>query len=433
MLVSCGEISILSDPWYSGDAFHKGWNLLHETSDQEARKLLGKTTHIWLSHEHPDHFSVKFFKVFKNEIINNKIIVLFQKTHDQRVVNFLRANEIKYQEISFDRHTKLAHSISVTCIKDGFYDSALLIQNGSEKILNLNDCEINNKKRVLEVKKITGEVDVLLTQFSYAAWKGGRKNVSWRKKAAKEKLDTVKLQASVFKPAYLIPFASYIYFSNHENFYLNDASNSPGDVLDLFSEEDINVCIMQPQDVLGGADENLNIIKAKEFWDSKYRDIHETKLNQYDLVDLTDLKKAFYEYADRIRQNNSYVVMQLLKIVSPVRVFQSVEIFLTDLNVSVKFDYLKNEFNVVKQDFPMLSMRSESLYFVFKNSFGFDTLTVNGCFEEERANGFVTATKTLAIENLNNLGIRVKLGTLFNFYIIKLFLTRLYRVTRNLD
>ena len=78
-------------------------------------------------------------------------------------------------------------------------------------------------------------------------------------------------------------------------------------------------------------------------------------------------------------------------------------------------------------------MRSESLNFIFKNSFGFDTLTVNGCFEEVAKNGFVSATKTLAIENLNNLGIKIELKTLFNFSIIKLFLSRLYRVARKLD
>ena len=28
IIVSDGEIGVLSDPWYTGDAFHKGWNLL---------------------------------------------------------------------------------------------------------------------------------------------------------------------------------------------------------------------------------------------------------------------------------------------------------------------------------------------------------------------------------------------------------------------
>jgi hypothetical protein len=69
---------------------------------------------------------------------------------------------------------------------------------------------------------------------------------------------------------------------------------------------------------------------------------------------------------------------------------------------------------------------------LFSNSFGFDTLTVNACFEEGRAGGFVAATKSLAIENLNNLGILVTSALIFNFSIIKLFISRLYRVAKKI-
>jgi L-ascorbate metabolism protein UlaG (beta-lactamase superfamily) len=61
VLVSNEQVSLLSDPWYQGDAFHKGWNLIHEFSDDEIINLLGRVTHIWISHEHPDHFSISFF------------------------------------------------------------------------------------------------------------------------------------------------------------------------------------------------------------------------------------------------------------------------------------------------------------------------------------------------------------------------------------
>ena len=78
---------------------------------------------------------------------------------------------------------------------------------------------------------LTGEVDVLLTQFSFAAWKGGKENKKWRTEAADEKLNTMQLQINKFNPKYIIPFASYIYFSNEENFYLNDSSNKPDQIL----------------------------------------------------------------------------------------------------------------------------------------------------------------------------------------------------------
>ena len=64
------------------------------------------------------------------------------------------------------------------------------------------------------------------------------------------------------------------------------------------------------------------------------------------------------------------------------------------------------------------SVWSTTVNYLFNNSFGFDTLTVNACFEEGRPGGFVAATKSLAIENLNNLGIYVRPSLIFNFSII---------------
>ena len=218
VIISHGKTSLLSDPWYYGDAFHKGWNLLVEQNKIDIKKILNDINYIWISHEHPDHFSVKFFLDFKELIIENSIVVLFQKTRDKRVVNFLRGQKIAVQEIEFNELTTINDDISLICIKDGFYDSALFVKTPDTKILNLNDCEVNSAERANEICEITGKCDVLLTQFSYAAWKGGKQNIKWRKLAAREKLESIKIQLDTFKPINLIPFASYIYFSNKNNF-----------------------------------------------------------------------------------------------------------------------------------------------------------------------------------------------------------------------
>ena len=60
LLVRCGSVSLLSDPEHPGDAFHKGWSLIHELQDEEIYTLLSDVSHIWISHEHPDHFSISF-------------------------------------------------------------------------------------------------------------------------------------------------------------------------------------------------------------------------------------------------------------------------------------------------------------------------------------------------------------------------------------
>tara|TARA_B100001057_G_scaffold55826_1_gene49561 strand:- start:88 stop:1425 length:1338 start_codon:yes stop_codon:yes gene_type:complete len=432
VVVSDGKISVLSDPWFLGDAFHKGWNLLHETNEDEIKKLLQKITHIWVSHEHPDHFSISFFQNYSQILRNNSIKILFQKTNDKRVFKFLNSKGLDVQELEFNKILKLSDNYNVTCIKDGFYDSGLLINSHGEKILNLNDCEITTSNRANEVLKLTGNVDVLLTQFSYAAWKGGINNKQWRINAAQEKINSMSLQVETFQPKYVIPFASFFYFSNKENFYLNDSANKPEQLKDKLKKYSEKLVIMAPKDILGGKMESLNNVKAINFWKNKYEKLSDLSLNQFSTTDLNIINNSFKTYCERIEKNNNLFLIKIIRYLSPIKAFKPIIVKITDLNLNLKFDYVRKIFSQTSEQ-AMLSMKSESLNFIFKNSFGFDTLTVNGCFEEVQKGGFVKATKTLAIENLNNLGIKIELKTLFNISIIKLFLTRLYRVSKKLD
>lgn len=433
VLISYDNVGILSDPWYSGSAFHKGWNLLYENKEKDIKDILNKTTHLWISHEHPDHFSVPFFKTYSNLIKLKKIKILFQKNKDKRVISFIKSIGLDFFELDFNKEIFLSQHTRVICIKDGFYDSGLLIKNRNETILNLNDCEINTPDRTNEVRSIVGKVDILLTQFSFAAWKGGEKNTKWRKDAALEKIKTMELQMNIFSPKIVIPFASFIYFSNEINFYLNDAVNTPKEIIEYFNKKGQNLLIMKPKDVLGGKLEKYDNKKAVKFWESNYKKINKKKLNKYITINTKEISIAYLSYLTRIHNKNNLTLMRFLRFFSPIKVFHPVAIYLLDLKVCVDFDLLYNRivFNSPKD--PMITMHSESLYFLFKNTFGFDTLTVNGCFEEKQKNGFVNSTKTLAIENLNNLGIYISVKTLIDLHTIKLFLRRLYRVSRKLE
>lgn len=432
VIIKGTNISLLSDPWYQGDAFHKGWNLLCETHDDQIINILNKVTHIWISHEHPDHFSVPFFKKFSKQINERKIKILFQDTKDKRVVKFLENLLFECVELSDNINLKLDESFSVTCIKDGFYDSALLVTNKDEKILNLNDCDITNLSKAKEIFSKTGEVDVLLTQFSYAAWKGGVANKKWRVQAAFEKLNTMDLQISIFSPKIVIPFASFVYFSNRENLYLNDSINKPTDVVNRFKECKANIIIMQPNDLIGGDFEDFSNKKAIDFWNQHYSEINEKKINAYEIINYELINKSFINYCTRISIKNNMSFIAIIRSISPIPFFKAVIVKILDLNITIKFDYVSKKIEKSREA-PMICLNSESLNFLFNNSFGFDTLTVNGCFEEGRVGGFVAATKSLAIENLNNLGIFVTPSLIFNFSIIKKLMIGLYRVARKIN
>ena len=246
VLISHPEISLLSDPWYQGDDFHKGWNLIHKLTDDEIWRLLEKVNHIWISHGHPDHFSIMLFKTFCREIKSNGIQIIFQETYDKRVETFLSKSGYSLDIDRFNSWTKLAADFEILCFKGGFYDSGLAIKTSDKMVLDLNDCEIKDHSRFEEVLNLTGKCDILLSQFSYTAWKGGKENLQWRQTAAKEKIKTLKLQAQYLKPKILVPFASYVYFSNNLNFYLNDSSNKPPDVVEAFINNDTTIKVLAP-------------------------------------------------------------------------------------------------------------------------------------------------------------------------------------------
>ena len=143
--ITIDDTSILSDPWYEGSVFHKGWKLIHEVPQNEYLKYLEKTDYIYVSHEHPDHFSPAFFldKNIKSLIVKNNTKILFQETKDRRVVNFLKKNGYEVIEALNNSYVSLKNNIKIKIIKFGYVDSALIVEGSKHKILNLNDCPLN--------------------------------------------------------------------------------------------------------------------------------------------------------------------------------------------------------------------------------------------------------------------------------------------------
>ena len=72
VLLKYNQTGILSDPWYFNSVFNKGWRLIYENNIEYIKETLNKVSHIYISHEHPDHFRPDFFKnpdSLKKEII----------------------------------------------------------------------------------------------------------------------------------------------------------------------------------------------------------------------------------------------------------------------------------------------------------------------------------------------------------------------------
>ena len=61
VIFSHKNIRLMTDPWIFGNAFNNGWSLSSES--KFTINDFQNITHIWFSHEHPDHFNTKLRKV----------------------------------------------------------------------------------------------------------------------------------------------------------------------------------------------------------------------------------------------------------------------------------------------------------------------------------------------------------------------------------
>jgi len=434
VLVSNGNKSILTDPWYSGDVFDGGWSLLYENSYEEILDILNKTNFIWLSHEHPDHFSIKFFREFENIIKEKKITIIFQKTKDRRVVSFLKKLNFNFIELSDNTKFEIDNNFFIKLQKSDFYDSALLVYINEVKIFNLNDCPLIEKKDILNFKKKFGTCDFLLTQFSYAAWKGGKNNIKWRQKAAEEKLNTLINQSLLFEAKYIIPFASFIYFSDPYNFYLNDSVNTPLKLMSVKNKLNSKIIFLKPSQLI-----DLKNFSVEDdgynFWQNKFSKINNFfifKSPSKQIYNFDLLFAEFQNYHNRLFLKNSLGISKIISKIKFLKIFQPLVINLKDINKKIKIDIL-NKIFIESNDDADIEMNSRSMYLIFTQDFGFDTLTINGCFEELKKDGFVKMAQSLALGNLNNLGIFLNFSIIFNLKIVILFLKKIFSLQRKLS
>lgn len=427
--VRTGDLCILTDPWLDGPVFNNGWLLLIPTPVDMAQLMEG-VTHVWLSHEHPDHFSPKFLMELA-KTHSDKVTILFQKTRDGRVKSFCESRGFRVQEIAEGEVVSLGSGVTVRVGKSDFYDSWLFLDDGHTKLLNLNDCPMRTESDISRVAKLTGRPDLLLTQFSYAAWKGGRENKGFREEAAREKLNTIRAQIRVLQPRFVVPFASFSYFANSENSYLNDSVNTPA-----LAAEAIESCSSTPVILYPGDSWEVGAAHSNESALARFASIYASReslplIPLEQSVPVAVLQQKFDKYRERLYKKNSRLSIRLLRALPVVGAFYPVTIRLTDTNEVVRVSVVDGFVVLPPDTTPEVQMHSASLAFIFDNEFGFDTLTVNGRFESTPT-GFSRIVKGFALGSLNALGLTLSLRILRNPDVVTTLLRRLANVMTKL-
>ncbi|MCY4280113.1 MAG: MBL fold metallo-hydrolase [Acidimicrobiaceae bacterium] len=420
---------IINDPWLFGTAFNDGWSLLCDSVFDLER--FREIDCIWISHEHPDHFSPSVLRSVP-EAIRRNITVLFQQTADGKVLDFCAELGYRTRSLPHMEPVTLDNGVKVVCGRVPLYDSWILYDCAGFKVLNINDCAVT--PRVLKaIRRVVGRPDVLFTQFSYAGWKGGPDDEPMRRAAAAAKLRAMQAQIRVLAPTWTAPFASFSYFSHHENRHSNDSINRPGRAADAIRVAGSEPVVMYPGDTWRAGDP-WNSDAALQRYSGHY-DFASKRYLSSESTDETTLIEAGRAYAARIRSRNSGALLRLIRMMPLLGLLRSVTIEAHDLGRRYRLSLehglepLGAPGSPDTPASPDVRMHSSSLEYLLRHDWGYDTLAVNGRFEAD-LDGFKKMKKTLSIGSLNNAGHRLTVGLLFDRDFLRMVRAAALRLSR---
>lgn len=406
------DINFIADPWLFGASFDDGWDLLVES--KFTIQDFNDITHIWFSHEHPDHFSPPVLSQIP-ESVRKKITVLFQETSDKRVVNFCKKLSFTVIELAHRKAVSINDDFRITCGKMVGIDSWLLCEINGLKILNLNDCVIDKPQLSESISRTTGSVDILMTQFSYANWIGNPEDKQLRELSAKEKLERVKIQIETFKPEYTIPFASFVYFSHEENKYMNDSINTIEVAHNFINDQTKSKSLV----FYPGNNWDFHALHNSDQSLAQYAIIYE-KIDSLPYrqplppIDEKELIALSKKYLWQIRESNSIVVMKLLQWLPEKFGFKPLIIKLMDTQSYCSFDWSKG---LVFLPSPIelidVELSSRSLQQIFKFQYGVGSVLVNGRYRAS-AFGSKKLNRVFFLGLWNSIDKKLSFGTLLN-------------------
>lgn len=380
VLIKLDDVIILTDPWLFGDVFNNGWSLKFRKSFNSSNEILTQSeidsiTHIWISHEHPDHFHVPSLRFISSRVSDfRKITILLKKdlrTEKDIFPVFKKIGFLNFKILNHNEIEKLSEKISIAIYHHKHTDSSLVIlKNNKPFILNINDSELNENDCKL-IKKKFGSFPLLLNQFSFGGFDGILDDEKLERKS-KSKLDLMINMHINLEAQTTIPFASFCWFSKEDNKFLNKWHNSLEDVSRQFEEKKIKCyCAEPPSEYLDiykiiGCNKRsneglINVIPKKE---SKI-DLNIEELKKLILVRFKELKSKSNNFLFYFVEKEIYFEVKDAGLLIILNLRRS----------SIKHENI-GEINNLNQ--PRMIINLNPLYNAFKFTWGIQALGISG-------------------------------------------------------
>jgi UDP-MurNAc hydroxylase len=399
------DVALACDPWLDGAAFNEGWSLISPTRFKPDD--FANVTHIWFSHEHPDHFSPKNVHEVPAEM-RPRINVLFQKTRDAKVIRFCRDLGFKTVELESAVPYKLAPDFTVSCYRHsgadrtGTVDSFLLMQAEKTRLLNLNDYIPDNIAELRAIKECCGDLTVLFTQFSYANWVGNPGADEFKRNAAEKKIDSLQQQITILRPQFVVPFASFVIFSNSENYHMNSHVNEIGKIYRIIARTDTMPVVLYPGERWTVGERHDCQLALSQYGVDMQRALEGPPQYSVAKVPSEQLLAEGEKFRQKMLSSHAALILHLIP---------GTTIWIVDYQKGFSFSYRHGlrEHPDISQNRCDISAVSGAISHCFTAAWGADTLFVNGCFTSP-ANKHGRFFSCMAPARYSNAGIKLDLA-----------------------
>ncbi len=224
-----------------------------------------------------------------------------------------------------------------------------------------------NTKHYEYIKKQIGNIDILYTQFSYANWIGN--DTDYFNEGA-SKINDIQTQVAKLGPRFTIPFASYVYFCNRENFWMNQFCNTPSTL------QKANIPSLHPTKIGEQIDLTNPVFNDNEaitFWNTQYN-------NTEVLVNPPTISIQLI-----VESVNAMTHQLLKKFPFLALTMKDFSIYIDDLQTGVTISFKQHKTTLTEdKTLCRYTMCSQAIKYFFDYSWGANTIMISGMFKDNQ-------------------------------------------------
>lgn len=233
LFVEANGRTILCDPWFNG-AYFGSWFPFPDNAGIDPVRI-GAPDYLYVSHLHKDHFDAAFLSAHVDKS-TTVLLPDFPLDDLRRALEGLGFTSFVQtrsgQRVELDGGLTVAIATSTSVADGPIGDSALVVDDGTTRILNQNDCH----PRDLSALRALGPYDVHFLQYSGAIWfpMVYRFDPAQKAEIARDKRIRQGQRAlhyiRAMRAAHVVPFAGPPAFLDDDLFALNDVDDDPANI-----------------------------------------------------------------------------------------------------------------------------------------------------------------------------------------------------------